>query len=281
MASPFDVHAAGYDAVATSAVGKAARARVHAVVDDVLDAVRHSEPVDHGPLRVLDLGCGTGIDAAHLALTHHAEVVAIDASAAMVERAAQRVAAADVEDLVEVHCADVGSAEWSRLVAGPVHLVLANFGVVNMVRDLGRLGRVLCDVVVPGTGRVVLVPMARWCPPELAQAAARANVGLGRRRLVSTADSDYANAPLRYLSGRQLVAALGPGWMAERVEAIGSVLPTMEQHRFVEDRPRLLAGMARLDAAVAGPAARLGVGDHHVVVAAPPAPATQGEGHRA
>lgn len=57
--------------------------------------------------RVLELGCGTGLDAVHLA-SRGVAVVATDASMAMLEVTRGRVASANAGDLVRVARLDLG-----------------------------------------------------------------------------------------------------------------------------------------------------------------------------
>ena len=79
-AAAFDELAAGYDADFTNTpLGSALRSMVWSRLDQVFS----------GPRRILDLGCGTGEDALHLA-ARGLDVVGIDASAAMVHSAVDK-----------------------------------------------------------------------------------------------------------------------------------------------------------------------------------------------
>src|SRR6188768_4183409 len=62
--------------------------------------------------RLIDLGCGTGIDAEHLARSGRA-VLATDWSPAMVERTRQRAADVGLADRIDARC--VGAHELQRL----------------------------------------------------------------------------------------------------------------------------------------------------------------------
>ena len=91
--APFDRIAAAYDALWTGTEnGRAQRRIVWRAIDSLF------KPGDE----ILDIGCGTGEDAAHL-VARGVAVHAIDASLAMVARASARGVAAQVgkaEDLV-------------------------------------------------------------------------------------------------------------------------------------------------------------------------------------
>lgn len=271
----FDAMAAGYDDVARSAVGVHYRRRVDAIVD------RHLPPEG----RVLDVGCGTGIDAARLAGVGH-DVVAVDGSANMVERARARLSATDdLRGRAVVHQCDLDHLDTNPVTApgadeygGPFALVLANFGAINCSRDLPRFGRWLASVL-EGDGVAVLVTMAPICPPELLQGLVTGNRGLLARRRSGPsgpsggrnddAHDPHAAVAVRYFSARRLVAELGPGFVLEDARAIGVVVPTFEQRRLAEGRPRLLRSLGFVDRMVGSPAVGLATGDHHVAVIRP------------
>lgn len=250
MTAAFDAHAAGYDEVASSALGTALRARVH----DVL-----APHVGQGT-RLIDLGCGTGIDLAW-ARSRGATGFGLDASREMLAVAADRVPGA------EVAVVDLDAPGWSRHLDAGFDVALADFGVVNCVADLARFGEELHDVVRPG-GVFVAVTMARVVPWELAAAIVRLDPGRLRRRLSArpVASPDHPGLSVRYRTGRLLGRELGRGWHLRQVEALGWALPTFAQRSLVENRTALLHRLARLDARGGVAAAVLGVGDHHIVV---------------
>ena len=101
-ASPFDPVAGTYDDVATSELGRVLRDRVHAAL----------APHVGSGVRMLDLGCGTGIDAAWAA-DRGAIVTAVDASDGMVEQARDRVG-----DRARVARLDLDDDDWS-VAGGP------------------------------------------------------------------------------------------------------------------------------------------------------------------
>ncbi len=279
-AATFDEHAATYDTVALSAVGRVFRDRVR----------NHLAPLLGPGARVLDLGCGTGLDALWCA-EQGCMVTAIDESHEMVATTQARAEACS-PGLVEARVGDVGRDEFG----GPFDVVLSNFGVVNCVPDLGDLGLRLTNAVVPG-GTIVLVAMAPLCPPELLEGAVRwlrhpsrrvPNDHLLRRRRGAAgsaaeraaaegsavesaaaeraAVSGYEALNLRYLTASDIVEAISPSFDLVAAQAIGTVLPTFEQRRVVDARPGVLAALSHVDRLVSGPAAKLGLGDHHIVV---------------
>src|SRR5690606_23171976 len=78
--------------------------------------------------RVLELGCGTGADAVHLA-GRGVAVVATDVSAEMRRLAAARVFLRDANDLVRVEALDlaqVGDPGWADGLGGPFDGVMSD-----------------------------------------------------------------------------------------------------------------------------------------------------------
>ncbi len=249
--SSWDSVADSYDDVAESALGRVLRTRVH----------EHIAPlVSHGTV-VLDLGCGTGIDAAWMS-ARGALVTAVDGSEQMVRLAQKKLGDSGT---AIVH--DLDRDDLVDRMARPADLVLANFGVVNCVRDLKRLAEQVASVLGPG-GVAVMVTMATYCPTEIAASVARLDVAGARRRMGGGVIP--AEAPLgvgvHYYSARRLAAALGPALMLRDSWSIGTVLPTFEQRGYLEERPRLLRVLDAVDRVVARPSARVGLGDHQLAM---------------
>lgn len=144
-AAVFDRMAAGYDAAWTNAAtGRAQRNQVWLTVDELF------APGD----RILDVGCGTGEDAAHFAARGMA-VHAADASTAMVQAAAARGGFS-----VEV-CAAEEIARVGKTFDGAI----SNFGALNCVRDLPGVSHSLSTLVRPG-GVVAICLLGRVCAWE-------------------------------------------------------------------------------------------------------------------
>ena len=246
--SAFGAHAAGYDQIAESALGRELRSRVH----DVLN--RYIAP---GEL-VVDLGCGSGIDAAWLA-PQVGSVLGFDAAAEMVALAIERTESFDNVSITQADAASVALDE-------PADVVLANFGVINCLGDLESVREHLRDLVRPG-GHIVAVTMTKWCPIELGVGLIGRNPSLLRRRTTrATPDANYPALQVHYGSARDLGRALAPGLEVIHAESLGVILPPFEQRSWVEHRPRLRDTLAVMDRRVASAAAKLGVGDHHIVV---------------
>ena len=135
----FDQLAQSYDAVWTNSPrGRAQRDAVWREIDGLF----------HAGDRILDLGCGTGEDALHLA-SQGVCVHGIDASPEMVRKAGARGVNAQL-----LRIEDLGRLE------GPYDGAISNFGALNCVQDLMTVGADLARLIRPGGWLAI-----SWMPP--------------------------------------------------------------------------------------------------------------------
>jgi SAM-dependent methyltransferase len=114
--------------------------------------------------RLIDLGCGTGLDAVRMARLGH-QVMATDWSPAMVRRTRDR---AEQERLLErLQVLNVGAHELWRLTGeGSFDGAYSNLGAMNCVPDLEVVARECARLLRPG-GALAFTVIGRVCPWEL------------------------------------------------------------------------------------------------------------------
>jgi SAM-dependent methyltransferase len=157
-------------------------------------------------VRLLDLGCGTGIDAAYLGGRGYS-VLATDWSPAMVERTRARITEEALGHRVAARV--VGVHELDRLNGERFDGIYSDFGPLNCVPDLYHTARVCARLLRPG-GHIVVSVIGRICPWELVYYCMR-----GRWKRVAVRWSDTAvPVPLnggtvwtRYFTPRQFFHA--------------------------------------------------------------------------
>lgn len=121
--------------------------------------------------RLLDLGCGTGIDAAYLAARGFS-VLATDWSPAMVERTRSRLRDHNLEARASARV--LGIHELDQLRGEQFDGIYSDLGPLNCVTDLARTARDCAALLRPGS-RIVVSVMGRICPWEIAYYAVHGN----------------------------------------------------------------------------------------------------------
>jgi ubiquinone/menaquinone biosynthesis C-methylase UbiE len=241
MSAPaaFDELAARYDELWTNTpVGRAQRNQVWRAIDPLF------RPGD----RVLDIGCGTGEDAAHLAARGVA-VEGTDASPAMIAMARQRSFTATVLRAEQI-------ADLKVVYDG----ALSNFGVLNCVEDLPAFASDLAPRVRPG-GALAVCTMGRFCAWETLYYAARLQFGKASRRISGTVYETPKFGTVRYPTVQELRSAFAD-FELQRWSGIGLFVPPS----YVSLPARLVALLNALDRLFARLPLLRALADHRLLI---------------
>jgi SAM-dependent methyltransferase len=238
--TPFDRHAHEYDAKFSN------RLPARWLRDMTR---RRIEPLIHAGDTVLEIGCGTGVDALWLA-GRGCRVVATDASDAMLAIARGKPVLAEVA--ARMSWARLDAAQPGELadLLGTGHranLVLSNFGALNCVRDLAPLFGALRPLLDPGA-HVAVTLMGRFCLWESAYFGARGRWTQMRRRWsgASRYDDTECSIDVWYHSPAD-VLRMAPGFERVGLYGIGALIPPSEAFALCERWPRLFRVLARAD----------------------------------
>lgn len=215
----FDRLAPQYDALADGELFTLMRRRTHA-------AFRRWFRPDS---RILEIGCGTGLDTAFLA-SQGIRVVACDPSEAMVGRALSRLANAGLGARVRVMPCGLENLAVFLDTFGehePFDGIVSNFGALNCVECLEPLSSLTTSSLRP-SGAVLLGLIGRSCAIE-----AMYFLLTGRRRLIRRRRADGAVAvPIAgldvqtfYHRNDDVAAALAPDLTLTAVTGIGVAIP--------------------------------------------------------
>ena len=227
-------------------------------VDELLD----------GPSTVVDIGCGTGLDAQHFAGLGH-RVLATDWSGEMVERAAAR----DSNGNGSVTAVRVGAHELHKLDIGhgSVDLSYSNFGPLNCVPELGETARSLAAITRPG-GYAVFTVIGRYCPWEIAHYARKRRWTRAKVRFERESTPVGMNGHTiwtRYFSPREFAREwIGNSgqWRVEYYESLSLFVPPPYLDAMTQRYPKLFDKLVSLDEVTARWPLVRNMGDHFLLV---------------
>ena len=155
VAAPFDAIATTYDdAFSNSSTGRVQRRLVWIETDRIFRAGQ----------RILEINCGTGIDALHLA-SRGIEVIACDSAPGMIAVAQHRLKTSPIRTAVDFRCLPTEQIALLEK-GGPYDGILSNFAGLNCLSDLNSAARDLARLLRPG-GKAILCFFGRLCLWEI------------------------------------------------------------------------------------------------------------------
>jgi SAM-dependent methyltransferase len=198
-----------------------------------------------GPHRVLELNCGTGIDAVHLA-GRGIRVLACDISPRMVELARRLAEDANVSNLVEFRVLE--NENIGTLASeGPFDGGFSSFSGLNCVEDLAAVARALATLLPMGT-RFIAGMTGRFVPWELAWFLAHGRPAKALRRLRRDSP-EFGSGPVkvRQYQVTEIAAAFAPDFELRRWEGLGIAVPPSYMEKWARRFPRATEALAVID----------------------------------
>jgi SAM-dependent methyltransferase len=196
--------------------------------------------------RVLELNCGTGIDAVHLA-QRGVNILACDISPGMIGLASKRVTAAKLHrsiDLRVLATEDIGQLGTEGAFDG----AFSNFSGMNCVADLSAASAALARLLKPGS-RVLLCMLGRIVPWEIIWFLAHGEPQKAMLRLrCRDGFCPGQGAPrVHYPSVKEIAVAFAPAFGLRKWKGVGIVLPPTYMAHWANRFPKIAGTLAQAD----------------------------------
>jgi SAM-dependent methyltransferase len=215
---------------------------------------------------VIDLGCGTGLDAIRLAKQGH-YVTATDWSPRMVERTADRAAREGVA--ASVRTIAVGAHELHRIDGRNLFDgAYSNLGPLNCVPDLTVVAENCARLLKP-RGALVFTVIGRLCPWEIGYYVRQRNwgrIGVRFAKDMAPVRMNKRTVWTRYYSPREFYSAFAPHFSLEHYRGVCVFAPPPYLTSVREKHPRLYQRLWQMDRRAAGWPLLRSMGDHFLMV---------------
>jgi len=216
--------------------------------------------------RLIDLGCGTGLDAVRLAQRGH-QVVATDWSTEMVARTAARAREESVAERVQALA--IGAHELERLGGSATFDgAYSNLGPLNCVPDLAGVSRACAQLLKP-TGVLVFTVIGRVCPWEIGHYLRRRSWSRVKVRFASNAVPVGLNGHIvwtRYYSPLEFFRAFKREFALVHYRGLCVFAPPPYLASVRNQHPRAYERLWRMDRRLAGWPVLRSMGDHFLII---------------
>lgn len=216
--------------------------------------------------RLIDLGCGTGLDAIRMAQCGH-HITATDWSPKMVQRTMDRASRECVTD--RVRALTVGAHELRRLDGESLYDgAYSNLGPLNCVPNLAEVSSECARLLKPG-GALVFTVIGRICPWEIAHYLRQRRWKRGMVRFargVVPVNMNKHTIWTRYYAPREFYRPFQPHFTLDHFRGLCVFAPPPYLTRVRDRHPRLHRWLWRLDRRVSAWPLMRGMGDHFLIV---------------
>lgn len=225
------------------------------------------ERVFHPGQRVLEIGCGTGLETLPLA-RRGVRVLATDVSSEMLNRLALKAGSERLDSVIEIR--QVGARAIASLLAdcrpGSFDGAFSDFGALNCEPDLADLPAALHRLVRPG-GTLVLGIWNRFCASEavLSLVSRQPHRAVARLETPVPVGHSRYGVPVYARGTGEFLEGFLPFFAVERVTGLPVFVPPYDFVQGFSSRSSLLAILQRLDTIFAARFPFNRFGDHFLL----------------
>jgi SAM-dependent methyltransferase len=218
------------------------------------------------PSRLIDIGCGTGLDAARMArLGHH--ITATDWSRQMVQRTNRRARCERLTDRIRAMV--VGAHEFDQFKGEAVYDgAYSNLGPLNCVPDLTKVSLECARLLKPG-GALVFTVIGRICPWEIAYYARQRRwqrIKVRYARDVVAVNMNGHTIWTRYYRPREFYRHFSDHFRLEHYRGLCVFAPPPYMTSIRERHVQWYERLWRMDRGIAGWPVLRELGDHFLIV---------------
>lgn len=195
--------------------------------------------------RVLEVNCGTGIDAIHLA-RRGVSVLACDISPRMVEIARESAEEAGVHPRPSFR---VLPTEQLATLESELKLdgAFSNFCGLNCVQDLPGVGRNLARLIKPGSP-VIICMLGRFILWEKLRYFLRADwKNVFQNIQASDSVASKSGVKVHFYSRKKIVESFAPGFKLRRFKGIAIAVPPSNMDHWARRFPAIARALGKID----------------------------------
>lgn len=213
---------------------------------------------------LLELNCGTGTDALHMA-QRGVRVTAFDAAPSMIDQARSKLARNGLSRLVTFETISFG--QMTRFPSGAFDGAYSNFGGLNCAEDIAGALAETARVLKPGSRFVVCI-LNRVCVWEIASFLLRGQFSAATRRLHRTPVSarvGTASIPTWYYTPGEFAQRASANFALVRVCGLSVVSPPPGASSFIGRHPSIVKLLLGVEERICGLFPFNGLGDHTIL----------------
>jgi ubiquinone/menaquinone biosynthesis C-methylase UbiE len=197
--------------------------------------------------KLLELNCGTGLDALFFAAHGH-HILATDNAPGMLKQVNQKIIDSNLSPFIQTkHCSfhDIHSIQ-----EGPFDYILSNFGGLNCTENLQDVLKQMAPLLNKN-GKITLMIMPKICPWELVMAfKGKFKTAFRRFKKNTPAHIEGTHFTCYYYNPSYVLKALKKDFRVVSLRGVFITVPPEFYQNFVERYPRLFSFLSKVDSAI-------------------------------